>query len=150
VHHSPAAVGNHLLLYDGVCGLCSRVLQFVLAHDRRGVFSSLPGAAHRRGMTQDIDPSGERPHTNAPETPTGSIARSDSSLLMRRSCSGRGRALGSNLESGCLRGTYRLTSGFGAQGIGAPTPGIHPSFPEIVLLLLTLRKPLGQPLPQTQ
>ena len=42
VHGSPAAVGNHLLLYDGVCGLCSRVLQFVLAHDRRGVFSFAP------------------------------------------------------------------------------------------------------------
>ena len=36
------AVGDHLLLYDGVCGLCSRVLQFVLEHDRRGVFSFAP------------------------------------------------------------------------------------------------------------
>jgi predicted DCC family thiol-disulfide oxidoreductase YuxK len=34
-----ARLGDHLLLYDGVCGLCSRVLQFVLEHDRRGVFS---------------------------------------------------------------------------------------------------------------
>jgi predicted DCC family thiol-disulfide oxidoreductase YuxK len=42
VHASPAAVGDHLLLYDGVCGLCSRVLQFVLEHDRRGVFSFAP------------------------------------------------------------------------------------------------------------
>jgi predicted DCC family thiol-disulfide oxidoreductase YuxK len=32
-------LGVHLLLYDGMCGLCSRVLQFVLEHDRRGVFS---------------------------------------------------------------------------------------------------------------
>ena len=30
--------GAHLVLYDGVCGLCSRVLQFVLTRDRRGVF----------------------------------------------------------------------------------------------------------------
>jgi predicted DCC family thiol-disulfide oxidoreductase YuxK len=29
----------HLVLYDGVCGLCNRVLQFLLRHDRRGVFS---------------------------------------------------------------------------------------------------------------
>jgi predicted DCC family thiol-disulfide oxidoreductase YuxK len=42
VHDSPAAVGKHLLLYDGVCGLCSRVLQFVLAHDRRGLFRFAP------------------------------------------------------------------------------------------------------------
>ena len=28
----------HLVLYDGVCGLCSRLLQFVLEHDRRLVF----------------------------------------------------------------------------------------------------------------
>ena len=30
--------GAHLLLYDGVCGLCSRLLQFVLRHDQRRVF----------------------------------------------------------------------------------------------------------------
>jgi predicted DCC family thiol-disulfide oxidoreductase YuxK len=30
--------GAHLVLYDGVCGLCSRVLQFLLRHDHRGVF----------------------------------------------------------------------------------------------------------------
>jgi predicted DCC family thiol-disulfide oxidoreductase YuxK len=29
----------HLVLYDGVCGLCNRVLQFLLVHDSRGVFS---------------------------------------------------------------------------------------------------------------
>ena len=27
------------MLYDGVCGLCSRLVQFLLAHDRRGVFN---------------------------------------------------------------------------------------------------------------
>lgn len=31
--------GKHLVLYDGVCGLCNRLLQFLLAHDRRAVFS---------------------------------------------------------------------------------------------------------------
>jgi predicted DCC family thiol-disulfide oxidoreductase YuxK len=33
------AEGAHLVLYDGVCGLCSRLLQFLLAHDRRAVFT---------------------------------------------------------------------------------------------------------------
>lgn len=27
------------MLYDGVCGFCSRVVQFILEHDRRAVFS---------------------------------------------------------------------------------------------------------------
>jgi predicted DCC family thiol-disulfide oxidoreductase YuxK len=42
VQGSPVQLGAHLLLYDGVCGLCSRVLQFVLQHDRRGVFNFAP------------------------------------------------------------------------------------------------------------
>lgn len=41
--------GAHLILYDGVCGLCSRLLQFLLRHDRRRVFSfaSLQSAVGR-------------------------------------------------------------------------------------------------------
>ena len=35
---APAAAEAHLVLYDGVCGLCSRLLQFVLRHDHRAVF----------------------------------------------------------------------------------------------------------------
>ena len=34
----PDAEGIHLVLYDGVCGLCSRLLRFVIRHDRRCVF----------------------------------------------------------------------------------------------------------------
>jgi predicted DCC family thiol-disulfide oxidoreductase YuxK len=34
LHHA----GPHLVLYDGQCGLCNRVVQFVLQHDRREVF----------------------------------------------------------------------------------------------------------------
>lgn len=43
------SVGAHLLLYDGMCGLCSRLLQFLLRHDRRQVFSfaSLQSAVGR-------------------------------------------------------------------------------------------------------
>ena len=33
------AEGSHLVLYDGVCGLCSRLLQFLLKHDHRAVFT---------------------------------------------------------------------------------------------------------------
>ena len=38
-HDSSAPRGAHLVLYDGVCGLCNRLLQFLLRHDRRGVFT---------------------------------------------------------------------------------------------------------------
>jgi len=34
--------GAHLVLYDGVCGLCNRLLQFLFAHDRRAVFMFAP------------------------------------------------------------------------------------------------------------
>lgn len=39
----PHADAIHLVLYDGVCGLCSRLVQFLLTHDRRGAlaFASL-------------------------------------------------------------------------------------------------------------
>jgi predicted DCC family thiol-disulfide oxidoreductase YuxK len=34
--------GRHLVLYDGVCGLCDHLVQFVLAHDPDGVFDFAP------------------------------------------------------------------------------------------------------------
>lgn len=35
----PQPPGAHLALYDGVCGLCNRLLLFVLKHDRPAVFN---------------------------------------------------------------------------------------------------------------
>ncbi|HKY21689.1 MAG TPA: DCC1-like thiol-disulfide oxidoreductase family protein [Vicinamibacterales bacterium] len=32
------ARGEHLVLYDGVCGLCNRLLQFLLPRDHEGAF----------------------------------------------------------------------------------------------------------------
>ena len=32
-------MGRHLILYDGVCGLCNRMNQFVLARDPQGIFA---------------------------------------------------------------------------------------------------------------
>jgi predicted DCC family thiol-disulfide oxidoreductase YuxK len=34
--------GEHLILYDGVCGLCNRLNQFVLLRDTRAVFDFAP------------------------------------------------------------------------------------------------------------
>jgi predicted DCC family thiol-disulfide oxidoreductase YuxK len=41
--------GAHLVLYDGVCGLCHGLVQFTLKRDRRGVFhyASLQSSAAR-------------------------------------------------------------------------------------------------------
>jgi len=39
--HSPDP-NRHLLLFDGVCGLCSAVVQFVLERDRRRLFDFAP------------------------------------------------------------------------------------------------------------
>src|SRR5262245_10996764 len=54
VEGSSDRAGQHLILYDGVCGLCSRLLQFVLARDRRRVFSfaSLQSATGRAMVAQ--------------------------------------------------------------------------------------------------
>jgi len=42
----------HLILYDGVCGLCSRLNQFVLPRDRQRLFhfASLQSAAGRSAL----------------------------------------------------------------------------------------------------
>lgn len=46
VVHRLVGSTHHLLLYDGVCGLCNRLNRFVLARDRRDRFrfASLQGA----------------------------------------------------------------------------------------------------------
>jgi predicted DCC family thiol-disulfide oxidoreductase YuxK len=38
----PGATPPHVVLYDGTCGLCDRVVRFVLAHDRGGNFRFAP------------------------------------------------------------------------------------------------------------
>jgi predicted DCC family thiol-disulfide oxidoreductase YuxK len=46
---SSGGQGVHLVLYDGVCGLCNRLLQFLLVVDHRAVFefASLQSATGR-------------------------------------------------------------------------------------------------------
>jgi predicted DCC family thiol-disulfide oxidoreductase YuxK len=38
-HTAAEPQGRHLLLYDGVCGLCNSLVRFVLARDRHAVFA---------------------------------------------------------------------------------------------------------------
>jgi predicted DCC family thiol-disulfide oxidoreductase YuxK len=44
--------GKHLVLYDGICGLCNRLNNFVLPRDSRGVFdfASLQSAVARSAL----------------------------------------------------------------------------------------------------
>lgn len=49
-----------LVLYDGVCGLCNRLVQFILKRDRRGIFlfaSLQSGLAHSILKAHGEDPS---------------------------------------------------------------------------------------------
>lgn len=52
--------GTTLVLYDGVCGLCNCLVQFLLRHDRRDQFRFAPLQSefgqtllHRHGLTTD-------------------------------------------------------------------------------------------------
>jgi predicted DCC family thiol-disulfide oxidoreductase YuxK len=52
--------GHHVILYDGVCGLCNRLNRFVLARDARGAFrfASLQSRFARDFLTgHNLDPS---------------------------------------------------------------------------------------------
>ena len=46
-----AAEGAHLVLYDGVCGLCDGLVQFLLEHDARGMFAF---ASLQSGMAREL------------------------------------------------------------------------------------------------
>ncbi|HSB21099.1 MAG TPA: DCC1-like thiol-disulfide oxidoreductase family protein [Anaeromyxobacteraceae bacterium] len=49
-----AGAGEDLVLYDGACGLCSRLVRFVLRRDRTGhfVFASLQGEVGRATLAR--------------------------------------------------------------------------------------------------
>ncbi|MFQ5525038.1 MAG: DCC1-like thiol-disulfide oxidoreductase family protein [Thermoanaerobaculia bacterium] len=56
----PGKRGRHLVLYDGVCGLCDRTVQFLLEEDRAGVLSFAPlqgstAAELRESIGRDAD-----------------------------------------------------------------------------------------------
>jgi predicted DCC family thiol-disulfide oxidoreductase YuxK len=51
---------NPIILYDGICGLCNRLVQFVLKRDRQHVFrfaSLQSDPAHRMLSSHGADPS---------------------------------------------------------------------------------------------
>lgn len=62
----PTTPGRSVILYDGLCGLCDRYVQFVLRRDHRHFFrfGALQGAYGRRALArQGIDPGENGPNT---------------------------------------------------------------------------------------
>jgi predicted DCC family thiol-disulfide oxidoreductase YuxK len=49
----PEAAGNPVLYFDGVCGLCSRAVDFVMRHDAEGVFRFAPLQGETAAATLD-------------------------------------------------------------------------------------------------
>jgi predicted DCC family thiol-disulfide oxidoreductase YuxK len=99
----PAALaagrGRHLVLYDGVCGFCNRMNQFVLAHDARAVFdfASLQSrSAHR--ILQRFDKNAADLDTfyvveNYQSTAPTLLSKSTASLFVLRAIGGPWRLL---------------------------------------------------------
>jgi len=65
VAQTPTRTGEHLLLYDGVCGLCNRLTAFVLPRDSRGLFdfASLQSAT-ARSLLRRLGDDGAQPDGN--------------------------------------------------------------------------------------
>jgi predicted DCC family thiol-disulfide oxidoreductase YuxK len=96
---APAA--NPVLLYDGVCGLCNRLVQFTLRHDRNDSFrfASLQGPTAARILERH----GQSPSdldtfyvvTNFDQPEEHLLSRSDAALFVIRELGGGWHALAS-------------------------------------------------------
>lgn len=83
-----------LILYDGVCGLCNRLVQFVLKHDREQIFrfAALQGSTAEAILRRF----GENPQAlDTMYVVTGErlLARSDAAMLIAQQLGGAWRAL---------------------------------------------------------
>ena len=82
---------NPVLLYDGVCGLCNRLVQFVLKHDRKAHFrfASLQSAyAARILQPHDLDPDDLDTVYVVEESGARLTARSDAVISVLRELGG--------------------------------------------------------------
>jgi predicted DCC family thiol-disulfide oxidoreductase YuxK len=97
-------IPNPLILYDGVCGLCDRFVQFVLRHDRKQIFrfaslQSLPatGILSAHGISaSDLDTVYVIPNFDpAPANEAGApplLSRSDAVIFVLHELGGVWRA----------------------------------------------------------
>jgi predicted DCC family thiol-disulfide oxidoreductase YuxK len=88
-----------ILLYDGVCGLCNRFVQFILRHDRDAIFcfASLQSALAARILTRhgadpiDLDTVYVVLNHDLPDERL--LSRSEAVLFVLKHLSGAGRTL---------------------------------------------------------
>jgi predicted DCC family thiol-disulfide oxidoreductase YuxK len=93
-------VGSHLILYDGVCGLCNRFVSFVLKHDTKAQFrfASLQSARGQslvwryKRSTQDLDT--VYVVTNYDAGPTEMLERARAGLFVLKALGGPWRWAG--------------------------------------------------------
>ncbi len=97
-HQAPAAEGPHVILYDGLCGVCNRLNRFVIDRDERALFRFAPlqGETARRLL----EPHGRRPEDLATlfvvaRELSGErvLDRSDASFFVLRKLGGPWRAI---------------------------------------------------------
>jgi predicted DCC family thiol-disulfide oxidoreductase YuxK len=97
--------GAHpVLLYDGVCGLCNRVVQFTLRHDRKDVFrfaplqSELAGRALARHGESAKDLNSVYVVLGMGQAQERLLGRSDAVIYLFRTLGGRWKALAAVYE----------------------------------------------------
>jgi predicted DCC family thiol-disulfide oxidoreductase YuxK len=101
----PASTPNPIILYDGVCGLCNRLVQFVLKHDShdRFRFASLQSEfaaeiLRRHGASpDDLDTMYVVHDYSLPQERIAS--RSDAAIMALRELGGGWAALGAALRA---------------------------------------------------
>jgi predicted DCC family thiol-disulfide oxidoreductase YuxK len=85
---------NPIVLYDGVCGLCNRLTQFILRHDRRAIFrfaslqSSLAGKILARHGANATDLDTVYVVVNADSSDERLLARSDAIVFIGKNLGG--------------------------------------------------------------
>lgn len=91
----PAAGARHVVLYDGVCGLCDRSVRFLLAEDREGVlhYAQLQGDP-ARGLLAREGPEAQDDRAEAAEAPGAEAdpGAPETMVLIRDAGSDRERA----------------------------------------------------------
>lgn len=128
---------KHLVLFDGVCNLCNAGVQFILRHDRRGIFSFAPiqsELGQKIFRAQGLDP--DNLQTFLVVSDGRVLLRSDAAIEVARQFGGAWRllagfqiiprALRDWLYSLLARNRYRL---FGRrEACMIPTPEVRKRF----------------------
>ncbi len=128
---------KHLVLFDGVCNVCNAAVQFILRHDRRGIFSFAPiqsELGQKIFRAQNLDPTNLQTFLVVSDGRV--LLRSDAALEVARQFGGVWRLTGvfriipraarDWLYSLVARNRYRL---FGQrEACMIPTPEVRKRF----------------------